>query len=51
MTFQVEVYIRKAIFDQTGFFTADKNIILKKVGKIKQRKFEEVSQIICDLIS
>lgn len=32
-------------------FTADKNIILKKVGKIKQSKFVEVSQTVIDLIS
>lgn len=32
-------------------FTADKNIIIKKAGKIKSIKLDEVSQVICDLIS
>lgn len=32
-------------------FTADKNIIIRKVGKIKEQKYLEVVKIVCDLVS
>ena len=32
-------------------FTADKNIILRRIGKIQKIKSKEVSQIICNLLS
>ena len=42
---------KKSNIRPNRIFTADKNIILKKVGEIKNTKTFEVSQIICDLIS
>ena len=41
---------RRSNIRPNRIFIADKNIILKKVGKIKNTKTKEVSQIICDLI-